>query len=924
MKLSRILLLSYLSFLAFDAAAQPFVQWDNSIPVSIGGTPLLNAWAGGLNFIQSSNIDLNMDGIKDVVMFDKTGNKVRTFVNQGTTPGAVGLIYDPQYESRFPKVSEWMLLKDYNGDGKEDIFTYSIFGGGFDIYKNTSTATTLQFTKVVNLLRSDYNAVTKASTSSVVIPDAGVVSTWDGVAGTPGVNYAKSNIAVSGLTATNWDIKFINLNIVHPNDNDLIVYIVNPCGGRMRLIKNAGGSGSNFINTSFSHYNAVTGVIGSAGYNTAPFTSTYVPEAGPSAWAAFLACGTPNGTWSLNVGDDTGGSAGTISNWGISFWSSGPNLYVSSADIPALSDIDNDGDVDVVTFSIMGTFLEYHKNLSMEYYGTPDSLRFQEANRCWGYAAENALSNDYTLHDTCPSNVSVPEFVPDGTELRDAERHSGSCELCIDLNNDNVKEFIVGDISFANLTMLTNGGTPTDGSFIAKDIAFPSHSASTTALDLDIFPCAFYLDCDYDGTDDLIVSPSAAGVSENFNSVVWYKNTGTESLPDFEFQQSNFLQDNMIEVGEGAYPVFFDYNNDGLLDLFVGNYGYYTPGVYSHQIALFKNTGTATSPKFDLVTRDYDGFDGTATPLSSLGIGNMVPAFGDMDGDGDADMIIGGMDGKIHYFRNTAAPGATCHFVLSAANLQNSSGRVIDVGDYAVPLIADMDGGGTNDVVVGGRNGKLAYFRHTGATMVPALDSITYNFGGVNVCLPGYFTGYSYPALFKQGGVTNLFVGEESGYIRRYNNIDGNLSGIFTWVDSTYMNIFQGTRTAPATADINGDGFLDLVVGNYEGGLSFYSGTMSITTNDRNNILQFDFDVFPNPSSGNFTVRMSGGNNKKYHMQLYNVMGQMMMEEDFISDELKISSQDMNSGIYLCKISEVGADGKQLSAELTKRIVVQK
>jgi hypothetical protein len=924
MKQLRLLLFSATFLFAATAVSQPFMQWDNSIPVSISGSPLVNPWAGGLNFIQSSNIDLNNDGIKDVFMFDRTGNKVRTFVNQGTTPGAVGLIYAPQYEAAFPKLQEWALLADYNNDGKEDIFTYSTLGGGFDIYKNISSGSTLQFQKVVGLLRSDYNAITKASTGSVAIPDAGVTSTWDGVSGTPGTNYAKSMISVSGLTAANWDVKFINLTINHPNDDDVIVYIVNPCGNKMRLIKNAGGSGDNFTNTSFSHYNAVTGVIGSTGYNTAPFSSTYVPEAGASAWAAFLACGSPNGTWSLNVGDQTGGSAGNIVNWGISFWSSGPNLYVSAADIPAVSDIDNDGDLDVVTFAITGTYMEYHKNLSMEYYGTADSLRFQMANRCWGYAAENALSNDYTLQDTCPVNVSAPEFVPDANELRSAERHSGSCELCIDLDGDADKEFIVGDISFNNLTMLTNGGTPMDGSFISKDIAFPSNNASTTALDLTIFPCAYYLDVNYDGLNDLIASPNAPNSSENFNSVVWYKNTGTNSFPDFEFQQSNFLQDNMIEVGEGAYPVFFDYDNDGLKDLLVGNYGYYGSSGFSHQIALFRNTGTATAPAFDLVTRDYDGFDGTAAPLSSLGITNMVPAFGDLDADGDADMIIGGADGRIHYFRNIATAGATCHFVLAAANLQNSSGRIIDVGDFAVPQIVDMDGGGTNDLVIGGRNGKLAYYRHTGATSIPAMDSITHFFGGVKVSLPGYFTGYSYPNVFKQGGVTNMFVGTESGYIRRYNNIDGNLSGIFTMVDSTFMDIFQGNRVAPNSADINNDGYLDMVVGNYEGGLSFYKGTTSITTNDHDNMIEFNFNVYPNPSDGSFMIHMTGGANKKYHMELFNVMGQLVAEDDISSDLLQVTATHLRQGIYLCKVSEINNNGVKLSAELTKRIVVQK
>jgi hypothetical protein len=381
----------------------------------------------------------------------------------------------------------------------------------------------------------------------------------------------------------------------------------------------------------------------------------------------------------------------------------------------------------------------------------------------------------------------------------------------------------------------------------------------------------------------------------------------------------------MIEVGEGAYPVFFDYDNDGLKDLLVGNYGYYGSSGYAHQIALFKNTGTAANPQFDLVTRDYDGFDGTAAPLSSLGISNMIPAFGDLDADGDADMMIGAADGKIHYFRNIASAGAVCHFVLAAANFQNSFGRVIDVGDFAAPQIVDMDGNGTNDLVIGGRNGKLNYFRHTGATAIPSMDSITNYFGGVKANLPGYFTGYSYPNVFKQGGVTHMFVGTESGYIRRYTNIDGNLGGIFTMTDSTFMDIFQGSRVAPNSSDINNDGYLDMVVGNYQGGLSFYKGVAALTTsNEFDNLIHFNFDVYPNPSDGNFSIHMISGENKNYHMELFNVMGQLVREEKISSDLVTIPAADLKQGIYLCKISEVNADGVKLSGGLTKRIVVQR
>jgi hypothetical protein len=740
--------------------SQPLFQWHDSIPVRISGTWLENPWAGGLNFVQTSNIDMNLDGKKDLFVFDRTGNKIRTFINNGTA-GAVDFTYDPYYETRFPDLWEWALLVDYNCDGKEDIFSYSKVGGGFDVYKNISSSSGgLQFQLVKTLVRSMYNP---------------------------------------------------------------------------------------------------------------PSTST-------------------------------------------------TNLYISSPDVPAITDIDNDGDIDVVTFSITGSYMEYHKNMSKELYGTCDSLKYQMANRCWGYASENAFNNSYTLFDSCTSNVPDAELPPYiGDDLRSAERHAGSCEICLDLDGDNDKEFIVGDISFGNLTMLTNGGSLTSASMVAKDTAFPENNGGSAPVDLTLFPCAYYVDVNYDNVKDLLVSPNAPNVSENFNSLVYYRNNGTNNFPVFQYQQSNLLQDNMIEVGEGAYPSYFDYDNDGLMDLFVGNYGYYAAGGYQHQIAYFRNIGTAALPKYDLITRDFMN-------LSSLNIINMVPAFGDLDADGDADMIIGAYDGRLHYFQNTAPSGAAANFVLVQANMKNSAGRVIDVGDYATPQIFDVDNDGKNDFVIGAKNGRFAYYHHigSGSTPILSMDSVSHFFGNVKVNQYGYFSGYSYPVMMRTSGVTRLLSGAENGYLKLFGNIDGNLTGTFTLNDSTYLGIWQGNRTAPAMSDINADGFPDLVVGNYEGGLSFYKGVSAITTSGNHPpAIPFNYDVFPNPANDIINIRMLADQQNSYQVSFYNVMGQLLQQDIVSSDNYSFDASGLANGIYICRINICDDDRRPTSVSISRKVVIR-
>ena len=74
-------------------------------------------------------------------------------------------------------------------------------------------------------------------------------------------------------------------------------------------------------------------------------------------------------------------------------------LYVSSSDIPAIVDVDFDGDIDVLTFHIGGEYLRYHKNMSRELYGHSDSLVFELKNECWGAFREDVSTNSVFLNE---------------------------------------------------------------------------------------------------------------------------------------------------------------------------------------------------------------------------------------------------------------------------------------------------------------------------------------------------------------------------------------------------------------------------------------------------------------------------------------------------------------------------------------------
>ncbi|MCB0765515.1 MAG: VCBS repeat-containing protein, partial [Flavobacteriales bacterium] len=103
--------------------AQWNLYFDGSVPVTRQGQTLDLAWAGGANFVQVSDIDLNGDGLKDLFLFDRSGNSFITLLNNGAS-GPMAYRISREYDDVHPfkELHDWVLFRDYNCDGKEDIF----------------------------------------------------------------------------------------------------------------------------------------------------------------------------------------------------------------------------------------------------------------------------------------------------------------------------------------------------------------------------------------------------------------------------------------------------------------------------------------------------------------------------------------------------------------------------------------------------------------------------------------------------------------------------------------------------------------------------------------------------------------------------------------------------------------------------------
>ena len=572
------------------------------------------------------------------------------------------------------------------------------------------------------------------------------------------------------------------------------------------------------------------------------------------------------------------------------------NLYVTRIDIPALDDIDCDGDLDIVTFNINGGFAEFYRNESVEKNFKTDSLLFRLEDQCWGGFYESGFSSRI---DLSPAAGVCYKISPG--ELAGNLRHSGSTLLTLDADNDGDKELLLGDISFPNMTLLTNGGNCKTAWMNKQDNYFPSYDFP---VDLPVFPAAFSIDVNQDSLMDLIFAPNAIFNSADKNAILYYKNIGNSSKALFKLEERNFLVNNTLDIGKGASPAWADINADGLLDLVVGNYGdFIETGKIPSGLFYFENNGSINNPSFVLKDKDFlnlNRFNEVSRDFS--------PVFADLDGDGDQDLLIGDEMGKLFYGENVAGKGKPFRMDQFVYPFME-----IDVGLYAVPFIYDVNKDGLPDLLIGERNGNINFFLNTGTVSKPFFDAnadlapnIT-RWGGVNTNKPGYFTGSSAPVVFQTSQGIHLLTGSEDKGLLLYNTSDASSS--FPLIESQLNLLKNGFQVKPAIADINADGYYELLVGNARGGLQLYSTpwqSMTTAHKEIGDVENNTMRIYPNPA--NDLIRLSLESNdswSKASVIIYDMLGRRVSQYENYQTGDYISIINLPKGTYYIQLNSL-------------------
>ena len=307
---------------------------------------------------------------------------------------------------------------------------------------------------------------------------------------------------------------------------------------------------------------------------------------------------------------------------------------------------------------------------------------------------------------------------------------------------------------------------------------------------------------------------------------------------------------------------------------------------FTSRLSLYENVDNSIGG-FQLVDSNW-------LNIPALQLKSVHPSFGDIDGDGDQDLLLGDQDGFIRVFENDNG------FQTVPTQLTDNTSSIIDVGQFSTPQLFDLNRDGLLDLMVGEKEGNINYYKNIGTTTAASFQFIEDTLA--NIVAPNYLGiyGYSVPHFLDVAGMTVLFLGTETGVVQYY-TLDALASDEFAAsLPNENMIKREGDRSSVAFTDFNNDGFLDLVMGQVGGGLAFF---LDIWENVEEVEVSNSLQAFPNPSSTGWNLLIENLDSKG-EITLFDVNGRVV-EKKGVSQKLTvIDNQSLPNGIYMARYTD--------------------
>jgi hypothetical protein len=258
----------------------------------------------------------------------------------------------------------------------------------------------------------------------------------------------------------------------------------------------------------------------------------------------------------------------------------------------------------------------------------------------------------------------------------------------VDIDADGDQDLFVGSMN-GTIHQFENVGTSNNAVF--ADEAITAQLFSGVDVGSDSAPT--FADLDNDGDFDAVLGHFATGV-------VYYENTGVPSAAQFTLRTgANDPFDAAQDfLGSRTSPTLTDVNGDGKVDL--------VSGTSFGTLQYCENTGTATVPAFTYREDLDDPFDGIDAGSDS------APFAVDRNRNGRPEGFLVGH--QLQELRVVVRNGVAGPFKIPSALESYPVAELDDVDTRATPTMVDLDANGAWELVTGGDNGKVIYFKPTG------------------------------------------------------------------------------------------------------------------------------------------------------------------------------------------------------------------
>ncbi len=587
-------------------------------------------------------------------------------------------------------------------------------------------------------------------------------------------------------------------------------------------------------------------------------------------------------------------------------------VYAGRTDIPGIADVDSDGDLDILAFNLGGGYLEYYRNYADEVNNPKsDSFYLILEDRCWGCFQESGGS----------SNIPAINIDCNGFP-RIGKQHAGSNILPIEVDNDGDMDIIYGDVGYDNLILMENGRKDYNHPIDSITNASKNYPKNSKPASFEEFLSPFKADVNGDGLFDMVVTTQAEISGKSKNQVWYYENTGSKNKPNFVYQRDDLLQATMFDLGDKSAPVFFDYNADGKQDLLIATSGDYAKTKGNQDcLVLMENIGTKSKPIYEKVNEDYLG-------LKQDSLIGIKPAIGDLDGDNDKDLLLGKANGQLVYYENQSSSGQKASFTKRTNALDG-----IDVEQSSSPAIADINGDGKADLLIGSQYKNLYYFKQSGKQNgLPTFTEETDNFGKIGHREYNFIT----PKLtdLDNNDSLDLILGTKfQGKLLFYFNFKAHWNDTFTTNNELIKAEESDTPKArqlgeylhPAVNNQDNDSFRDIMVGNSRGGLIFLGSRYDkdTITSPGVNLEQKEeaksgFKFYPNPVRQNLQIRTVNvpGKSKDISLVIRSIKGRIVKSKHLDAGKSVYSAKldNLESGSYIAIVKEKDS-GRKLKQE---------